>query len=382
MQFVIAPDSFKESAESHVVAAAIERGLQPHFPDAEFVQVPVADGGEGTFKVLTAASDGVIQRFSVVGPDGDLVDAEFGFSRDGMTAFIEMAEASGIQLVADGDRNPLQATSFGSGQLIAAALDAGVQRIILGIGGSATNDGGIGMMQALGVQFLDADGLPVGYGGGELARIAAIDVSGKHARLDDVELIVACDVSNPLLGEQGATYVYGAQKGASAVMQAELEAGMAQYAAVATAVTGVDAANVPGSGAAGGIGAALLWFTKAQLHPGIDIVLAEVGLAAICADAAVVITGEGKIDAQTVFGKVPVGVAKVAPQDATVIAVCGITGDGFESVYEHGIDAVFSVLHTADPLAWQLAHAEENIVVTADAIGRLLEVTIMKKLNC
>ncbi|TLG76688.1 glycerate kinase [Culicoidibacter larvae] len=372
MKIVIAPDSFKESAESHEVAAAIERGMRPHFADAQFVQVPVADGGEGTFKVLTAASGGVIQRISVVGPAGELVEAQLGFSRDGMTAFIEMAEASGIHLVPSEARNPMQATSFGTGQLIAAALDAGVQRIILGIGGSATNDGGIGMMQALGVQFLDSDGLPVGYGGGELARIAAIDLSAKHTVLDAVELIVACDVSNPLLGEQGATYVYGAQKGADKAMQAALEAGMAQYAAVATAATGRDAASVAGSGAAGGLGAALLWFTSAKLYPGIDIVLEEVGLAAICTDADIVITGEGKIDGQTVFGKVPVGVAKVAPEDALVIAVCGITGDGFEVVYEHGINAVFSVIHTAQPLEWQLAHALENIEITSDAIGRLL----------
>lgn len=254
MKIVIAPDSFKESLTALEVAAAIEIGLKKVLPDAEYIKVPMADGGEGTVQSLIDATDGRLLEVAVTAPLGNQTTAAFGISGDGKTAIIEMAAASGLHLVPPSERNPLQTTSYGTGELIKAALDAGVEKIILGIGGSATNDGGAGMLQALGAKLLDAGQQPVGFGGGSLQALAEVDLSGLDPRLQAVEIEVACDVNNPLCGEKGASAVFGPQKGASPEMVVELDKALNHFATVVQRDLALDINNKAGAGAAGGMG--------------------------------------------------------------------------------------------------------------------------------
>ncbi|END2488356.1 TPA: glycerate kinase [Vibrio vulnificus] len=366
MKIIIAPDSYKESLTAMDVAIAIEKGFKQVLPDAHYVKLPMADGGEGTVQSMVDATGGIIIEHTVTGPLGQRVDGFFGLLGEGKTAVIEMAAASGLHLVSPELRNPLITTTFGTGELIKAALDHGVKHIIVGIGGSATNDGGIGMAQALGIKLLDAHGNALGHGGGELAKLETIDCSQLDPRLAQVRLEVACDVDNPLCGTKGASAVFGPQKGATPEMVTILDENLAHYATVIKQQLGVDVRDMAGAGAAGGMGAALLGLLNAELRPGIEIVMDAVRLDEIVADADLVITGEGRIDSQTIHGKTPIGVARTAKKHGLpVIGIAGCLSADCGVVHEHGLDAVFAVVNRSVDLPTALAEAAENVELTA-----------------
>ncbi|GEK57529.1 glycerate kinase [Marinococcus halophilus] len=347
MKVVIAPDSFKESMTAMEAAQAIERGFRQGMgnPGALVTElIPMADGGEGTTQSLRDGLGGEVHAVDVSGPDGSAVKAEFVYIQKSRTAVIEMAEASGIGLVTKKNREPLTASSYGTGQMILKALYEGAERIILGLGGSATNDGGAGMAAALGVRFLDQNGEDIAPGGAALKHLHRIDVSGIDKRIHEVTVRAACDVTNPLTGPEGASAVYGPQKGAEPEDVQELDEALRMFGEVIERDLHKPVLQEKGAGAAGGLGAGAIAFLNAALEPGIDIVLEESRFSERSAGASLVITGEGKIDAQTVFGKTPVGVAKASPPGSTVVAVAGQLGDGYEKVYEAGIDAAFSMV--------------------------------------
>ena len=373
MKIVIAPDSYKESLSALDVATAIEAGFQEIYPDAEYVRLPVADGGEGTVEAMVAATQGRLVQVTVTGPLNKPVDAFYGLSGDERCAFIEMAAASGLESVPPACRNPLLTTTWGTGELIRHALDAGVQQIIIGIGGSATNDGGAGMVQALGGKLLTADNQQIASGGGALEQLARIDLSELDSRLADCRIDVACDVTNPLTGPEGATAVFGPQKGATAEMIVRLDRALAHYARIIQRDLAVDVLHLEGGGAAGGMGAALYAFCGARLRPGIEIVTDALRLAELVADADLVITGEGRIDSQTIHGKVPVGVAKVAQRyNVPVIAIAGSLTADVGIVHQHGLDAVFSVIYSVCTLEEALENAADNVRMTARNVAAVL----------
>jgi glycerate kinase len=363
MKIVIAPDSFKESLTAMQVAQVIEAGFREIFPDAQYVKLPVADGGEGTVQAMIDATGGQRIERTVTGPLGEPVQAFYGLTGGGEpVAVIEMAAASGLEQVPQELRNPWMTTSYGTGQLIRAALDAGALRFVLGVGGSATNDGGAGMVQALGARLFDAQGTELGPGGGELARLERIDVSGLDPRLRDAVFEVACDVSNPLVGPQGASAVFGPQKGASPDMVDQLDANLRRYAQVIERDLGQDIAGVPGAGAGGGIAAAMMVFLGGRLRPGSEIVTSAVGLEQALEGADLVITGEGRVDGQTVNGKTPIGVARVAQRcGKPVIAIAGCLGRDAAAVHGEGIEAVFGTVPRACTVKEALAEAEVNL---------------------
>ena len=375
MKIVIAPDSFKESLSALDVALHIREGFRAVYPDADYVVLPVADGGEGTVDALVAATGGRRITRRVVGPLGDEVEAFYGVTGDGDAAVIEMAAASGLELVPPDARNPLVTTTFGVGELICAALDDGARRFIIGIGGSATNDGGAGMLQALGVRFLDVGGRDLALGGGALADLERIDLSGLDPRLAACAIEVACDVDNPLVGPHGASAIFGPQKGATPEMVRVLDANLARYAALIERTIGKSVADMPGAGAAGGLGAGLHAFLGARLRPGIEIVMETVEMDRVVADADLIVTGEGRLDGQTIHGKTPIGVASVAERHGKpVIAIAGSLGRGFEAVYDHGIAAVFSVLSRPCTVAEALAEGAVNLRNTARDVAATLRV--------
>ena len=380
MKIVIAPDSFKESLTALEVAEAIEAGLKKVLPDAEYVKVPMADGGEGTVQSLVDATEGRLISAEVCAPLGNKVKAEFGLSGDGRTAIIEMAAASGLHLVPPEARNPLRTTSYGTGELICAALDEGVEKIIVGIGGSATNDGGAGMLQALGALLLDAHHQPIGAGGGCLQDLAAIDLSGLDKRLAGVEIVVACDVDNPLCGEKGASAVFGPQKGATPEMVQALDSGLLHFAAIAARDLGLDIQSPAGAGAAGGMGGGVLLLPDARLQAGVQIVMEAVKLAEKVQDADLVITGEGRMDAQSVHGKTPIGVAHTAKAfGKPVIAIVGCLREDYEVVYAQGIDAVFPIIRQLGSLEEILQHGRDNLVSAAQNVARIYQMGISRK---
>ncbi|WP_105623388.1 glycerate kinase [Cronobacter malonaticus] len=371
-KIVIAPDSFKESLSAMDVAKAIEAGFREIYPQAHYVCVPMADGGEGTVEAMVAATGGQIITTPVTAPLGNKVDGFFGLLGDGETAVVEMAAASGLHLVPAAQRDPRITTSYGTGELILAALERGVKAIIIGIGGSATNDGGAGMMQALGARFLDGEGRELAPGGAALARLARLDLSALDPRLAQVSVTVACDVDNPLCGEKGASAVFGPQKGATPAMVTELDAALRRFGEQLEAVTGKTIISAPGAGAAGGMGAALLGMLNAELRPGIEIVIESLGLAQAVSDADLVITGEGRLDSQSIHGKTPIGVARVAKQfQRPVVAIAGSLTPDYQIVHEHGIDAAFSVIDRIATLQEALEDAERNLRVTARNVAAL-----------
>jgi glycerate kinase len=373
MKIVIAPDSYKESLSALDVACAIEAGFREIYPDAEYVKIPVADGGEGTVEAMVAATQGRVIPVKVTGPLGEPVAGFYGVSGDEQCAFIEMAAASGLELLSPAQRNPLKTTSWGTGELIRHALDLGVRRIIIGLGGSATNDGGAGMVQALGAKLLTDEHQQIGQGGAELAALMKIDISELDSRLADCQIDVACDVTNPLTGEEGASAVFGPQKGATPEMVTNLDHALAHYAACIKQDLGIDVLSLEGGGAAGGMGAALFAFCGAKLRPGIDIVTEALHLDTLVADANLVITGEGRMDSQTIHGKVPVGVARVAKRyHIPVIGIAGSLTADVGVVHQHGIDAVFSVLYRVCSLDDALAHAGENVRMAARNIAAVM----------
>jgi glycerate kinase len=373
MKIVIAPDSFKESLTAMAVANEIEAGFREIFPDAEYRKLPVADGGEGTVQAMIDASGGKLVALNVAGPLSEPVAVFYGLMGDGQTAVIEMAAASGLELVPPAQRNPLLTTSYGTGQLIRHALDAGARRFVLGIGGSATNDGGAGMLQALGGRLLDAAGADLAVGGGALNRLDRIDLSGLDARIKDCTFDVACDVNNPLVGPQGASAIFGPQKGATPEMVAQLDDNLRHYARIIAKDLGHEVAEVPGAGAGGGIGAAMMVFLGGRLRPGSEIVTDAVGLDAAVADADLVLTGEGRIDGQTIQGKTPVGVARVAQRHGKpVIAIGGSLGNGAAAVHGYGIDAVFGSVSRPCTVEEALANAAANVRSAARNIAATL----------
>lgn len=372
MKIVIAPDSFKESLTALEVAQAIELGLRRVYPQAQYQLVPMADGGEGTVEAIVDATQGQWQRSQVTAPLGNSVEALWGMAGDGQTAMIEMAAASGLPLVPLAQRNPLLTTSYGTGELIKAALDKGVRHIILGIGGSATNDGGVGMLQALGMQFFDAKRQPIAFGGAALAEIAEIDASGLDTRLQAVKIEVACDVDNPLCGEQGASAVFAPQKGASPEQVKQLDAALGHFAEKVRQQLGVDIAHHPGAGAAGGMGAGILLLPNVRLQSGVKIVREAVKLREALQGADLVITGEGRMDAQSVHGKTPIGVAELAQEvGVPTIAIVGSLREDYEAVYAHGITAVFPIIRQLGELETLLKQGRENLISTAQNVAKL-----------
>ena len=375
MRVIVAPDSYKGSVTALGVAEAIERGVRAVFPGAEVVKVPIADGGEGTVDALVVATKGRLEETVVRGPLGEPVRAKWGVLGDGETAVIEMAAASGLPLVPKERRDPRVTTTHGTGELVCAALDARLTKLVVGIGGSATNDGGAGFARALGARFLDEAGRELPEGGAALARLHRIDLSGLDPRLADARIVVACDVDNPLVGPRGASAVYGPQKGATQEMVRELDAALARYAEVARAATGRDVAKEPGAGAAGGLGAGLLLFTSAELRPGVSIVLESTGFEALVRGADLVITGEGRTDFQTAMGKAPVGVAAAAARHGVpVVCLSGGLGDGAEEVLAKGIDGVASVVPGPMSLEECMARGAELVEGGAARLCRMLKI--------
>jgi glycerate kinase len=379
MKIVIAPDSFKDSLSAQGVADAIAVGLAQVWPDAQLVKCPMADGGEGTVESILAACEGELRRTQVRGPLGITVDAAWGWLPQTHTAIIEMAEASGLQLVPPGQRDACISSTFGTGELIRAALDAGAQRVILAIGGSATNDGGAGAMQALGVKLLDVQGQALAPGGLALAQLACIDLSAIDPRLADVRFDIAADVNNPLCGPHGASAIFGPQKGASPEQVLQLDAALGHFAELCAQALGKDVQHEPGSGAAGGLGFAAKAFLEAQFKAGVEVVAELVGLAVAVKGADLVITGEGRFDAQTLRGKTPFGVARIArEQGVPVIVIAGTLGEGYQDLYEHGIDAAFALASGPMTLEQACAEAPRLLRERASDIARVWRIASRK----
>lgn len=371
---VLAPDSFKESMTAKEVCVAMERGIKKVNSNIQCIHVPMADGGEGTMQSLVDATGGEVYSLEVVGPLGNKVKAEYGILGNGEIGVLEMASASGIHLVSLEERNPLITTTYGTGELIKACLDRGVKKLLIGIGGSATNDGGVGVIQALGGRLLDKDGNELGFGGGELEKLDRIDLTNFDRRLKDVVIEVACDVSNPLCGENGASYIFGPQKGASVEMIKILDNNLKHYAKVIKEQFGKDVLEIAGAGAAGGLGAGLMVFLNGDLKKGIEIVIEYSGLEKKVKNCDMVWTGEGSIDFQTQYGKTPLGVATVAKKyNKPVVALAGRVGDDIDILYEKGIDSIFGIMRGVTTIDEALKNGKENIERTSENIVRLME---------
>ncbi|HEY5523966.1 MAG TPA: glycerate kinase [Clostridium sp.] len=375
MKIIIAPDSFKGSLSALEVCENIEKGIRKVFGTAKIVRVPMADGGEGTVQSLVDATGGEIIKLKVKGPLLKEVDAFYGILGDGSTAVIEMASASGITLITKEERNPMKTTTYGTGQIIKHALDRGCRNIIIGIGGSATNDGGAGMVKALGVKLLDEKSEEIDFGGGNLNRLKSIDLSEIDSRIKQCNIVVACDVDNPLCGEKGASFIFGPQKGADENMIITLDKNLLLYAEMIEQYLGVSIMDYPGAGAAGGLGGGLLAFLNAKLQPGINIVIETTDLEEKLKDADLVITGEGMIDYQTQYGKTPYGVAKLAKKyNIPVIAIAGGIGKGAEELYSKVFDSIFSIVDKPMQLEEAIENSELLLQNTAERIMRVLKI--------
>ena len=374
MKIVLAPDSFKESMTAKETCEAIERGLKKVIPNLECVSVPMADGGEGTTQSLVDATNGEFYTIEVTGPLGERREARFGLLGDRKTAILEMAAASGLELVPREKRDATITTTFGTGELIKGALDKNVETILIGIGGSATNDGGAGMVQALGGKLLDKDGKEIGFGGGALSKLEKIDISNLDERLKNVKIIVACDVQNPLTGVTGASHIFGKQKGANEEQRDLLDNNLKHYAEIIRRDLKKDVENIPGAGAAGGLGAGLMAFLSAELRKGVDIVVEYSKLEEKVQGADLVITGEGSIDGQTRFGKTPYGVAKTAQKyEIPVIALAGNVGKDIDVLYDYGFTAILPILPRVESLEDAIAHGKENIEYISESLGRVIK---------
>lgn len=371
-KILLVPDSFKGTLSSRQVCQVMAGQLRRFFPQAQVKSIPVADGGEGSVEAFLAAAGGERRTRTVTGPFGEPVEAFYGILGDGRTAVIEMAACAGLPL-AEGRLNPERATTYGVGELLLAAKEAGCTKAILGLGGSCTNDGGVGAAAALGAKFTRADGAAFVPSGGTLGEIAALDVSPVAQALQGMELTAMCDIDNPLYGEAGAAAVFAPQKGADAAMVARLDAGLRHLGQVAARCLGRDFSHLPGAGAAGGLGFGMAAFCGAQLRMGIDAVLDAVGFDSLLPGTDVVFTGEGKIDSQSARGKVVSGVAaRCRKAGVPVVAVVGQIGQGFEEMYQQGLTAVFSINRAAQPFAESRFHAGENLALTMENIARLL----------
>jgi len=375
MKIVIAPDSFKGSLTALQVSDAVEEGFKRIFPDAQIEKVPMADGGEGTVQSLVDATGGQLLTESVTDPLGGGVEANYGILGDGVTAVIEMAAASGLPLVPIGKRNPMFTTTYGTGELVKAALERGCRKFIIGIGGSATTDGGAGVAQALGVKLLDASDKDIAFGGIGLSNLAKIDISTIDERIAETETVVACDVDNPLTGPRGAAYVYSPQKGATPEQVELLDKYLGHFADIVKRDLGKDVKETPGAGAAGGLGAGLMAFLNAELKSGIDIVIEASNLRERMKGADLVITGEGQLDEQTAYGKTPTGVSKVAQEmGIPVLAIAGGIKPGAETSYEEGIDAMMSIVPGPISLDEAIERSSELVTETAERAARIIKI--------
>ncbi len=376
--FVLAPDSFKESMSAEQACAAMQRGIEKALPNAQFIHVPMADGGEGTVDALVSARHGRKVEIEVSHPlIEQKVKTYFGLIENDQTAVIEMALANGIHLIEPSQRNPLLTSTLGTGEMIKVALDLGVSKIIIGLGGSVTNDAGAGMAQALGAKFFDENDQVVQVGGGQLSQIKSIDLSQFDSRLKNTEIIIASDVNNPLCGKNGASHVFAPQKGATPEMVATLDQNLKYFADLVAQKVGTDFQNIAGAGAAGGLGFGLMAFAGAKIRSGVEIVIEETGLAEKIAQADYVFTGEGGIDFQTKFGKTPFGVAQVAMRfNKPVIAFAGYVGEGIEELYDEGFTAILGIVDGACDLPAALKNGEKNLERTCENIARALGVTL------
>ncbi len=372
LRIVIAPQAFKQSVSASAAARAIQRGVARAIPDAETILIPVADGGDGTLAALVDTSGGRYFSAEVVGPLGDPISAQWGVMGDGATAVIEMALASGLALIPNHRRDPRVATTYGTGQLMRAALDAGYTRVIVGLGGSATNDGGAGMAAALGARFLDASGHELPPGGAALANLHRIDLFGLHPKLHDASIIGATDVTNPLCGDTGASAIFGPQKGATPDMIRELDASLANLARVIQTQLSLDVMPTPGSGAAGGLGAGLMAFAHCELRSGIDMICDALDFDRHVAAADLVITGEGRADRSTAFDKAPVGIARRSKAyGVPTLLLAGSLGDGYDALYQHGIDAIIPIAEEPTTLETSLDQGAELLERGAERALRL-----------
>lgn len=375
MKFVLAPDSFKESMSAPEAVAAMERGIRSVFPDAECVSAPMADGGEGTVDALVSVMGGVHVSAPVRDGLGRPVLADYGYVAEQHLAIVEIAAAAGIDLVAVADRDPRITSTYGVGQLIRHALDSGARRFVVGLGGSVTNDGGAGMLQALGARLLDGDGNELPGGGAALARLARIELDNVDRRLRSARFEIASDVTNPLLGLSGASHVFGPQKGADEVTVLALDAALGNYAAVVAATSGINVAGMAGAGAAGGLGAAFLAFFDAEMQRGVDVVMNAAGLSDTIVGADYVFTGEGSIDSQTLSGKTPFGVAEAAGRHGVpVIAFAGRIADDADVLYHHGFAALVPIVQGVSDLDRALADGPRNLEKAVATVCRLLSV--------
>ncbi|MCY4556575.1 MAG: glycerate kinase [Chloroflexi bacterium] len=372
MRIVISPQAFKHSIGAREAALAIQRGVLRAVPDAETVLIPVADGGDGTLAALIDTTGGSYREATVTGPLGDAIQARWGVMGDGETAVIEMALASGLALIPDDRRDPRRATTYGTGELIRAALEDGYRRIIVGLGGSATNDGGTGMASALGARFRDAAGDPLPPGGAALANLAHVDTTALDPALSETTIIGATDVTNPLCGETGASAIFGPQKGATPETVAELDGCLSKYASVVLSDLGIDVLHTPGSGAAGGLGAGLIAFTGAELRSGIDMVCDVLDFDRHAPGTDFVITGEGRADRSTAFDKAPVGIARRARQfGVPTVLIAGSLGPGYDTLYDHGIDAILPIGEEPSDLDTSLQRGAELLERAAERAIRL-----------
>lgn len=372
-KYVLAPDSFKESMTAKEVCDAMEQGIRKVEPEAEIIKIPMADGGEGTVDSLVDATKGQKITVKVTGPLGNKINAYYGLLGDGKTAVIEMAKASGLEIVPIEQRNPLKTTTFGTGELIKNALDHGVEKIIVGLGGSSTNDGGSGMAQALGARLLDENGHEIKFGGGNLDKLVRIDTTNLDPRLKRIKIILASDVTNPLVGKEGASVVFGPQKGATPEMVKKLDINLRHYAAIIKEDLDKEIADKKGAGAAGGLGAGLMAFTNYEMHQGIKIAIEVTKLEEKIKDADYVFTGEGGTDFQTKFGKTPYGVAKLGKKyHKPVISLAGYLGEGIESLYDSGFTAIFGILPGSCSLEDALRNGTSNVTRTTENIVRLI----------
>ena len=372
-KYVVAPDSFKESMTAKEVCDAMEKGIKEADSAAEVIKVPMADGGEGTVDSLVDATHGQRVIVEVTGPLGNKISASYGILGNGTTAVIEMAKASGLEIVEKKKRNPMITTTFGTGELIRDALDHNVKEIIIGLGGSSTNDGGSGMAQALGAKLLDQNNHQISFGGGNLDKLDKIDISNLDSRLQDVKIILASDVTNPLIGKDGASRVFGPQKGATPEMVEKLENNLQHYAKIVKRDLNKEVALVSGAGAAGGLGAGLMAFTTCEMRRGVDLAIEVTKLEEKIRDADYVFTGEGGTDFQTKFGKTPYGVAKLGKKyHKPVISLAGYLGEGIDSLYSEGFTAIFGIIPGACDLSTALKSGPSNVARTTENIVRLL----------
>lgn len=374
MNIVIAPDSFKECLTAMEVAKNIAKGISKVYPKAKITEIPISDGGEGLLESLVLPFGGKIISVKVKDPLNRIINSEYGILKDGDTAVIEMARASGLELLKDDEKKPLSTSTFGTGQLIKDALNKGCKKIIIGLGGSATNDGGSGMIKALGAKFLNAENTELEPGGGNLNALNNIDLSNFDKRINQCEVIVACDVSNPLTGPNGASFVYGEQKGGSLNDVKALDKNLKNYAQVIKSICNLDIDTIPGAGAAGGTGAGLLAFLNAKLVNGIELILDTLQIEAYIKTADLVFTGEGKIDKQTLNGKTIAGIAKMAKKHGVpVIVITGKIGKDIDPIYNIGVSAIHSIINQPMELSDALKNADVLITSCAENIMRTIK---------